>query len=286
MLIVNGEPVDPQLIESAFLRIKGEQETLSNASCCEHDDAFLADAREEAIRSILLAQEIERRQIAVSEDTVRTQLLETLRGLREKGFAKDLIESKREELENDIRSDLRTAAFMDEISASIPAPDEAEIQAYYDAHPEQFHSPEEVHLLHCMKSLVGIHNPQPLYQEMRSLRQQVRQGGNFASLASEATEKSNRQVDLGWIPFERHDNPFEIMAFSLEINEISPVFLYERCLHLVLPINLRPAQSIPLEEARKTISEQILVNKRRDAIRSLTTELRQKADIEEKDLHS
>jgi len=281
MLIVNGEPVDPELIENAFLRIKGGAESISNESCCAQDDEFLLRAREEVIQTTLLAQEIDRRTYKISTEIVQERLLATLRGLREKGFSKELIENNRAAIESDIRTELRTATFMTEIDATLPSPNDADINAYYDAHPDKFRTPEQAHLLHCMKSLVGVDNPLPLYEELRRMRQDVLNGGDFASLAANITAKPNREIDLGWVNFERPDNPFEIMAFSLQINEISPVFLYERCLHLVIPINrIEPTQT-PRDEAADSIKQELILRNRTAAINSLTTKLREQALIEE-----
>ena len=56
MLRINGEAVDPGLIEDTFVRLKAEAELLSEVSCCERDDEFRVQAEEEVIDGILLAQ--------------------------------------------------------------------------------------------------------------------------------------------------------------------------------------------------------------------------------------
>ena len=61
MLRVNGELIDPNLLEDAFARIKSEAEARLQVSCCERDPEFMAQAEEEVIDSVLIAQEAETR---------------------------------------------------------------------------------------------------------------------------------------------------------------------------------------------------------------------------------
>ena len=61
MIRINGELIDPNLLEEAFARIKSEAEMRLQVSCCERDPEFMAKAEEEVIDSVLIAQEAESR---------------------------------------------------------------------------------------------------------------------------------------------------------------------------------------------------------------------------------
>ena len=56
MLRVNGELIDPNLLEDAFARIKSEAEARLQVSCCERDPEFMEQAEEEVIDSVLKSQ--------------------------------------------------------------------------------------------------------------------------------------------------------------------------------------------------------------------------------------
>ena len=53
---VNGEPVDQELINREFSQIKSWHEQKSQVSCCERDDEFLSQAKENVIGRVLLNQ--------------------------------------------------------------------------------------------------------------------------------------------------------------------------------------------------------------------------------------
>ena len=55
-LIINGETIEPGLIDSEFSQIKAFFEQQANVSCCERDDEFLGYAKENVIKRVLLAQ--------------------------------------------------------------------------------------------------------------------------------------------------------------------------------------------------------------------------------------
>ena len=98
MLRVNGELIDPNLLEDAFARIKSEAEARLQVSCCERDPEFMAQAEEEVIDSVLIAQEAENRFPELPEAEVKTRLEETLREYRKHGASWDMLEAQRDSL--------------------------------------------------------------------------------------------------------------------------------------------------------------------------------------------
>ena len=58
--LVNGEPIAPEWIEEEFSQIKSWHEQRSQLSCCERDDEFRAQARDNVIGRVLLNQAAEK----------------------------------------------------------------------------------------------------------------------------------------------------------------------------------------------------------------------------------
>ena len=79
MLRVNGELIDPNLLEDAFARIKSEAEARLQVSCCERDPEFMEQAEEEVIDSVLIAQEAEAQFPTLPDDEVKARLENTLK---------------------------------------------------------------------------------------------------------------------------------------------------------------------------------------------------------------
>ena len=85
MLRVNGELIDPNLVEETFSRIKTEAEQRLQISCCERDPEFQEQAEREVADSILIAQEAEKRYPEISEDEITPKLKEMIDLYREHG---------------------------------------------------------------------------------------------------------------------------------------------------------------------------------------------------------
>src|SRR5438309_3006983 len=127
-LLVNGRPVDEELLNAEFSSIKSYFESLGNVSYCERDDEFRGYARQNMIAKMLLAEEAERR-IAAPADAEIDAEVERLR--QEQGdfqfhamvaLAPDQLDGVR----RDAALNLRTQKLLDGLWADIPQPgDEA-----------------------------------------------------------------------------------------------------------------------------------------------------------------
>src|SRR5438309_5720459 len=73
-LLVNGRPVDEELLNAEFSSIKSYFESLGNVSYCERDDEFRGYARQNMIAKLLLAEEAERRIDAPAESEIDSEV--------------------------------------------------------------------------------------------------------------------------------------------------------------------------------------------------------------------
>lgn len=281
MLIINQEPVDPALLEDAFQRIKTTAEMLADVSCCERDEEFFAQAEEEVIHGILLAQEAEKRHAKLDESQVKAAMEKALREWRENGASWELIEKHHAQIHQETTAALRMEKFTKELFAGIGEPTQQEVADYYHEHQHEFFQAPAVHALHLVRFPDHAH-PWNVYREMLALRQLVIDGADFATLAREHTEKSNKEIDLDWIMMERILHPFEAILFSLREKEVSPVISHDNALHLVYPLEIKPAVLIGLEEKSEEIRQRIVLAKKQRILRELAARLREGAVIQRK----
>lgn len=280
MIIVNQEPVDPSLIEDAFQRIKTTAELQTEVSCCERDEEFLEQAKQEVIDGILLAQEAERRYPKVPDEQFRPALELALRQWRDNGASWDLIETHMRQIREETAATLRMELFGKEIFGTIAEATNEEIEAFYAAHRADYFSPPSVHALHLIR-FPDHSQPWSEYENMLAWRQQVKDGtSSFEQLAKAHTQKNNAEIDLDWVTLERLLNPFESILFSLEQGEVSPILSYENALHLVYPLEVKKAQLIPCHEKTDEIKDRILRQKKQQILRDLAQSLRAVAVIE------
>ncbi len=279
MLRINGETVDPSLIEDAFLRLKSEAEALSQVSCCERDAEFRARAEEEMIDGILLAQEAERSAPPLSAEEIREAFEATLRRWREHGASWELLDAQRDSLRDETVADLRMERFTASLWHELPPLTGDDLRAWYRDHAARFRQAPAARVLHLVR-FPGGDDPWEDYAGMLDLRRRALDGEDFTTLAREHTAKKSREIDLGWIELERPFNPFEAMLFSLREGEISPVFHYEQAYHLVQAVEVRAASIQPFEEVAETVRAELETERRRNILQNLAARLRQTATIE------
>jgi hypothetical protein len=279
MLRVNGENVDPALIEDTFVRLKAEAEMLSEVSCCERDEEFRGRAEEEVIDGILLAQEAERRVPDPPADEVRGAFEDTLRQWRQHGASWDLLDAQRDSLRAETVSRLRMEKFTNGLWDGLPELTRDDLRAWYDTNAARFRRPPAARVLHLVR-FPEMPDPWDDYALILDLRRRALEGEDFAELAKANTMKRGGEIDMEWIEQQRVFNPFEAMLFSLREGEISPVFFYEQALHLVKAVEVRPAAVQPFEEVADSIRDEVEHARRLQVLKDLAAKLRESAAIE------
>ena len=283
-LIVNGQHVSDDVLYAEFSSIKSYFESLGNVSCCERDDEFRGYARQNLIAKALLADEAARR-VPPPDAAVIDAAIETMK--REQcdfQFAAMAATSPGEldGIRNEIAANLRTQKMLEELWRDLPEPAENELRAYYDEHLAAFMSPEELRASHISKNPGHGENREAVYQELRTVRHKLLAGADFDELAREHSDKGKEQIDLGF--FKRGELPeeFELVAFSMEIGELSPIFGSTYGFHIAKVTGRKAAAPKPFEEA-KEFARQILVEERRKSrTQALVSELQATARIEER----
>ena len=283
MLRVNGELIDPNLLEDAFARIKSEAEARLQVSCCERDPEFMEQAEEEVIDSVLIAQEAEAQFPTLPDDEVKARLENTLKEYRKHGASWEMLEAQRDSLQDECEANLRMEKFLDGVLAGKTDVSDEDVQSYYKENEREFRTVAEVRVLHFMKSLEKHEDPVLLLEEMGQLRESLVDGADFEKIAKAETEKESREIDLGWITFDRPSNPIESIMFTMRLAEVSPGIAYEHSYHILKIAEMKPSVVRPFEEVREDIVHRVEFEKRRSALRDFAASLREGATVEKVD---
>lgn len=283
MLRVNGELIDPNLLEDAFARIKSEAEARLQVSCCERDPEFMEQAEEEVIDSVLIAQEAEAQFPTLPDDEVKARLENTLKEYRKHGASWEMLEAQRDSLQDECEANLRMEKFLDGVLAGKTDVSDEDVQSYYKENEREFRTVAEVRVLHFMKSLEKHEDPVLLLEEMGQLRESLVEGADFEKIAKAETEKESGEIDLGWITFDRPSNPIESIMFTMRLAEVSPVIAYEHSYHILKIAEMKPSVVRPFEEVREDIVHRVEFEKRRSALRDFAASLREGATVEKVD---
>jgi len=165
---------------------------------------------------------------------------------------------------------------------------DADAKQYYDAHAKDFETPEQVRASHILISTKPKDpNSDPnqaktaAKTKIDALLKQVKEGGDFAELAKKNSDcpSSANGGDLG--PFARGSmvKPFEDAAFALKPNEVSGIVETEFGYHIIKVTEHKDASTVPFDEAKAGITEQLTTEKKNQIIRAYLQSLKEKAKI-------
>ncbi|MCU0794856.1 MAG: peptidylprolyl isomerase [Akkermansiaceae bacterium] len=274
---MNGEPVDPSLIDDAFARLKSEAEVRSSLSCCEHDALFREQATQEVIDGILLAQEAEKRVPIPAADEVRQALEDELRRWRSHGASWDVLEQQRDAIRDELIARLRMERFTAGLWENLHVPDDEALRLWLEENPDGFRLPPRIRVTHLLKH-PGT-DPWEIHRVLCEVREMALAGADFSALAAQHTERKDGVTDIGWITRELAPDPIEILLFSLRAGEISPVVFHDQAFHLFRIDEAEPARFPPFEEIAADARQAAMDQARRKILKSLAQDLRQQADI-------
>jgi parvulin-like peptidyl-prolyl isomerase len=282
-IVINGQRVEDEVLNAEFSNIKSYFESLGNVSCCERDPEFRGYARENVVARVLLAQEAKRslpptpaEEVEAALDKLKEEHGGEQRFLMMIGATSEQLDLVRRDLE----ADLRVRRMIDDLAAADAEPTEAELRAYYEAHIDAYKTAEEVRASHILKASRGEKRHEA-YELLRHLRRQLQAGAEFEPLAKAHSDKGDEHVDLGYFKRGELAEEFEIVAFSLNVGEVSPVFATPFGYHLIQLTDRKPATPKPFEEVRESVREQLLAERKQEKAKALVKQLQARAVIED-----
>lgn len=295
-LIINGEPVGEEALSQEFSNIKSYHQQQGGISCCERDGEFRSAAQENVIARTLLSQEARRS----TEPSTPAEVDEALRKIQEEHGGRDrffaefnLTPEQEPQVRRDLESSLRVQKMLERLCAADPDPSEEELRGFYERNLARFMNPERVRASHLLKRLPRGGDRSAAYDELRRIRELLLEGADFHRTALEHSDNCKPEpgapppdaakgdgVDLGLFARGEIVEEFELVAFSLRVGEVSPVFVTPYGYHLVQVTERRPATPKPFEEAKGQVTEQYLNERRQEKVRLFVQDLRSRATIE------
>jgi hypothetical protein len=280
---INGEAIPDELLAQEFEGIKAHYERMGAMSCCSRNDEFHGYARENVTARVLINQEAERRFPDITPDEVEAALQHLIEaeGSRAAFFAHaGLGEEDEPMVRQEVASGLRVDRLMMETWGGATEPDEAAERAFYEAHLGDYLTTEEVHARHLFKHVEKVEQRDAVYETMRTLRREARAAGaDFAALALAHTDKEDKGVDLGFFRRGEFMEEFDLIVFSLEPGEVSPVFASHWGFHLVQLVERRAPAPHPFESVREDIRTRLTAEHRSQTTRALVERLKAAATI-------
>ncbi len=181
------------------------------------------------INEVLLSEFAAANDLDVSTDKVAAAVRED---------AGSTIDSKRDEL--------RREALVASISASVPSPTEAEVQAFYSQNPGEFRIPEEVSV---RQILVRSR------EAGEEVLEKLGTGADFAAISKEFSTAPNaeRGGEIGFVSRGQLPKIFEDVIFRLQPGQHSGIVEADANFHIFKVESHAPPRTIPFDEVRPLI---------------------------------
>jgi parvulin-like peptidyl-prolyl isomerase len=283
-LIINGQRVDEALLGAEFAGIKSYHERQGNVSCCERDEEFRGYARQNIIARVLLTQEALNTTPAPAADEIETAFdkLKQEHG-GEKRFYVNMgaTPDQADQIKNDISINLRVEKMIDALCADLPEPADDALRDFYQQHLSVFMSPEEIRASHISKSPPRAEQRDEVYNQFREIRRQLLDGADFDEMARQHSDRGQDLIDLGFFSRGQLPEEFELVAFSMNIDEISPVFASGVGFHIVKLTGHKPSAAKPFDDVQPDVRNLWLQQRRQEIMRELVGSLQARAKIEE-----
>jgi peptidyl-prolyl cis-trans isomerase D len=139
---------------------------------------------------------------------------------------------------------------------------DAQVQDYYNAHKDEYRTPERVRARHILLSTANKPKDEvpKIQAQAEALLKQIKSGGDFAELAKKNSQdpgSAQKGGDLGWVSRGQMVKNFEDAVFKLKPNEISGVVPTEYGFHIIQVLETQPAHLQTLDEVKPAITATI-----------------------------
>jgi len=272
---INGEDIASQVLEQEIQNQRRQHPHLDN-------EQLKGLAKQSVIDWTIIRQHAEEKIASVPVALINNEYekLITEHG-GEKSFLEhfDLKKTDVSSVKKDLERTIKINQFLRDLTKDIPEPNGDEILQYYKNHESDFTLPEQVHGAHIVMR-PNPANPQVAYNEMKEIRSKLREGANFAEIADEHSSCQDPGGDLGWFAPGKMVEGFDIVVFSMDIGEISPIFLTEFGYHIATVYDKKPPRLKPLNEVKDDIIDRIKTDRGDDFISEWVDKQKEDASIE------
>lgn len=148
------------------------------------------------------------------------------------------------------RDEMRRERLVSSMSTDVPQPTDDEIRAYYDQHPDEFKSPEEVKVRQILVHDEALAN---------DIEKKLQAGEPFEKLSSDHSVAANASKggEIGYLSRGELPKMFEEEIFALKPGTISNVIRTDGGFHIFKVDERRAAGTIDLQTAEPVIRERL-----------------------------
>lgn len=289
---VNGERIPEQAVLTELKRlIDFYSQHLPKDELGRQMDTLVKRAREHAIGTRLLLDEVKRRHVQVPEAEVDASVAAMARKAGGDA-ALDAMLARQHLSREQLRASIRAGKQLDQLIARVtsaePEPSEADLQAHYEKHADRYATPDQVQVRHILLKPAGSGEADraAVRSRLQALKRQLEEGEDFGELAAAFSEcPSGKEAggSLGWVGRGTTVPEFDELVFDMEVGAISDVLETGLGFHLVEKLDEQEGEPVPFEEVKERIRDLLRHERRGHALTRFVDRLREAAVIEEDD---
>lgn len=290
-LKVNGQVIPEKAILAELKRlIDFYSQHMPREELGRHMTGLVERAREHAIGTQLLIEEVKRRHIEVSDAEVDSAVADMSK--RVGGDDKLVAMLARQGLGlEQFRASVRVGRQLDTLVARVtsgaPECTEEDLRKYYEDHPERYMAPDRAQVRHILvkPASSSAEDLAATRAKLMDLKVKVLEGEDFAGLAAAHSEcPSGKETggSLGWIARGATVPEFDQAVFDdMEIGEISDVVETSLGHHLIELHDKELGDPLPFDEVRDSIRELLTHERRGKTLSDFVAHLKEKAVVED-----
>ena len=277
-ITINGEEISQQVIEQEVQNQRRQNPRLN-------DEQLKAAAQQSIIDWTIIRQEAKKSIAEIPSALVDNEYAKLIdqHGDEDK-FLKNFEIEKKDipKIKDDIELNLKVSQFLQKLVKGVKEPSDAEISHYYKKNETDFTIPEQIHAAHIQMK-PNPANVTVAYNELKELRKQLMDGADFGAMADEHSSCQDKGGDLGWFAPGHMVEAFDAIVFSMNVGEISPIFMTEFGYHLATVYDRKPSQLKPLGEVKDEIIDRLKTDMGDDLIGKWVDEQKETAEIKIED---
>jgi len=290
-LKVNGQKIPDKAILAELKRLmEFYGQHMPREELGRHVTELVERAREHAIGTQLLVEEVKRRHIEVSDTDVAGALGDMIKRVGGEDKLTEMLVKQgltHEQFLSSIRVGKQLDNLVARITSTAPECTEEDLQKYFEDHPERYLAADRAQVRHIlMTSASETESDQAtVCATLLGFKQKVLEGEEFADLAAAHSEcPSGKEAggSLGWVARGTTVPEFDQAVFDdLEIGEISDPVRTSLGFHMIELQEKEIGDPLPFEEVKESIRDLLTHERKGKALSEFVARLREKATIED-----
>jgi peptidyl-prolyl cis-trans isomerase C len=245
---------------------------------------------EDLIVETLLVKAVEKENVTVSDSDIAEAMGRLKGSLPPDMTLEDYltrIGMSENELRQTLKKNLGIQKLVEQKLAPLYLPGDADVEAYYTENQDEFEMPESVEVRHILIA-VDPEDTVEIKAEKREKAEEIREqlaasdGKAFEKIASEVSDCPSKKAGgkLGSLTRGQVVKPFEDAAFTRKVGDIGPVVETRFGYHVIEVTDHRGAGMAPLSDVKDRIANQLLEQKKEEALDAYIDSLKAAATIQ------